>query len=60
MTHLIYLNNSEIYVDAPSIEEMGIQCIMVDGTVLSDGKPAFDSDVLDIAMKEITNASSFS
>ncbi|KAI8581080.1 hypothetical protein K450DRAFT_234524 [Umbelopsis ramanniana AG] len=58
MTHLIYLSNSEIHVDVPSIEEMGIQCIMVNGTVLSDGKPAFDSDVLDIAMKEITNTSS--
>jgi 2-phospho-L-lactate transferase/gluconeogenesis factor (CofD/UPF0052 family) len=55
ITHLIYVSNSEIHVDVPSIEKMGIQCIKVNGTVLSDGKPGFDSQILDVAMNEITD-----
>jgi hypothetical protein len=60
MTHMIYLSNSDIQVDVSSIESMGIRCIKLNGTILADGKPGYDADVLDVAVKEIVSACPFS
>jgi len=57
MTHMIYLSNSDIEVDVSSIEDMGIRCIKVQGNSLADGNPCYDTDVLNVAMKEILSSS---
>ncbi|CAG8731762.1 20302_t:CDS:2 [Racocetra persica] len=52
ITHLIYLDNSFIKVNVLEIENLGIECIRVEGT-FQDGQPVFTEKSLDYVLNNI-------
>ncbi|CAG8686710.1 13783_t:CDS:2, partial [Dentiscutata heterogama] len=46
ITHLIYLDNSQVKVDVAEIEKLGIECIKAKGA-FQDGQPVFTEETLD-------------
>ncbi|KAF9123334.1 hypothetical protein BGW39_009031 [Mortierella sp. 14UC] len=54
ITHLIYLDNSEVHVDTWGIEKLGIECVPVIGKRdPSSGRPIYDEKHLDKTIEAI-------
>ncbi|CAG8453322.1 5641_t:CDS:2 [Paraglomus occultum] len=46
VTHLVYLDNSQIPVDTVKIEKLGIECIATRGITNNDGRAVYDEHAL--------------
>ncbi|KAI9028850.1 hypothetical protein CLU79DRAFT_736370 [Phycomyces nitens] len=55
ITHLVYLHNSAIPVDVQAIQKLGIEPIVIKGTLSSRGEPVYDEAVLTDAIKSIVS-----
>ncbi|KAF9163292.1 hypothetical protein DFQ26_002748 [Actinomortierella ambigua] len=56
ITHLIYLDNSEIEVDTWGIEKLGIECVPCKGKMDASGRPIYDEQDLDQVLRTIVDA----
>ncbi|CAG8535633.1 341_t:CDS:2 [Scutellospora calospora] len=52
ITHLIYLDNSLVKVNVSEIEQLGIECVKVEG-IIQDGKPVFTEETLEDALNNL-------
>ncbi|KAF9404510.1 hypothetical protein BGZ94_004127 [Podila epigama] len=54
VTHLIYLDNSEVHVDTWGIEKLGIECVPCKGRRdSSSDRPIYDESSLDLTLRAI-------
>ncbi|ORZ01272.1 hypothetical protein BCR43DRAFT_486662 [Syncephalastrum racemosum] len=56
ITHLIYLDNGQIPVDLQTIENYGIRCIQIPGTLSPEGEPIYDEAILSQTLSKITSS----
>ncbi|KAG0237751.1 hypothetical protein BGW42_000157 [Actinomortierella wolfii] len=57
ITHVIYLDNSEVEVDCWGIEKLGIECVQCKGKKDANGRPIYDEQDLDRVLHSIIEVS---
>ncbi|KAI9473508.1 MAG: hypothetical protein EXX96DRAFT_508148 [Benjaminiella poitrasii] len=55
ITHLVYLDNSDVYVDVSAIEKIGIRCVSMKGKKSELGEPIYDQDEFTKALQSIVH-----